>query len=51
MIDPTARCPKWLIDRIGDSGGSISFYRYMDLVLNDPDNGFYSTGKLNIGKN
>ena len=50
MIDPTARCPKWLIDRIGDSGGSISFYRYMDLVLNDPDNGFYSTGKLNIGK-
>lgn len=51
MIDPTARCPQWLIDRIGDSGGSISFYRYMDLVLNDPDNGFYSTGKLNIGKN
>ena len=50
MIDPIARCPKWLIDRIGDSGGSISFYRYMDLVLNDPDNGFYSTGKLNIGK-
>ena len=50
MIDPTARCPKWLIDRIGDSGGSISFYRYMDLVLNDPENGFYSTGRLNIGK-
>ena len=22
----------------------------MDLVLNDPENGFYSTGKLNIGK-
>jgi len=21
----------------------------MDLVLNDPENGFYSTGKLNIG--
>ncbi len=50
MIDPTARCPEWLIDRIVDSGGSISFYRYMDLVLNDPKNGFYSTGKLNIGK-
>ena len=50
MIDPTARCPQWLIDRIKDSGGSISFYRYMDLVLNDPKNGFYSTGKLNIGK-
>ena len=51
MIDPTARCPKWLIDRIRDCGGSISFYKYMDLVLNDPENGFYSTGKLNIGKN
>ena len=50
MIDPTARCPKWLIDRIIDCGGSISFHRYMDLALNDPENGFYATGKLNIGK-
>jgi len=49
MIDPTARSPKWLIDRIENSGGSISFHKYMDLVLNDPENGFYSTGKLNIG--
>ena len=50
MIDPTARCPEWLIDRIINSGGSISFYKYMDLVLNDPENGFYATGRLNIGK-
>ncbi len=50
MIDPIARCPKWLIERIVSSGGSISFYKYMDLVLNDTENGFYSTGKLNIGK-
>ena len=50
MIDPTARCPKWLIDRIKNSGGSISFYKYMDLVLNDPSHGFYSTGRLKIGK-
>ena len=50
MIDPTARCPKWLIDRICTCGGSISFYEYMDLVLNDPENGFYSTGRLKIGK-
>ncbi len=50
MIDPTARCPEWLIDRIINSGGSISFYKYMDLVLNDPENGFYSTGRLTIGK-
>ena len=50
MIDPSARCPQWLVDRIRDSGGSISFYRYMDLVLNDPENGFYSTGRLKIGR-
>ena len=50
MIDPTARCPKWLIDRMWPCGGSISFYEYMDLVLNDPENGFYSTGRLKIGK-
>jgi len=49
MIDPTARCPKWLIDRMRVNGGSISFYKYMDLVLNDPGNGFYSTGRLKIG--
>ena len=50
MIDPTARCPKWLIDTIAGAGGSISFYKYMDLVLNDIENGFYSTGRLKIGK-
>ena len=50
MIDPTARCPKWLIDHMRNCGGSMSFYEYMDLVLNDPKNGFYSTGRLKIGK-
>ena len=50
MIDPTARCPKWLIAPMRNRGGSISFYEYMDLVLNDPENGFYSTGRLKIGK-
>ncbi len=50
MIDPTARCPRWLINQISTCGGSISFYDYMNLVLNDPENGFYSTGKLKIGK-
>ena len=50
MIDPTARCPQWLIERIKDSGDSISFHKYMNLVLNDPENGFYSTGRLKIGK-
>ena len=50
MIDPTARCPEWLIGPMSAKGGAISFYEYMDLVLNDPENGFYSTGRLKIGK-
>ncbi len=50
MTDPNARCPKWLIDRIRTFGGAISFYTYMNLVLNDSEYGFYSTGKLKIGK-
>ena len=50
MIDPTARCPKWLIAPMSSRGGSISFYEYMNLVLNDLENGFYSTGRLKIGK-
>ena len=50
MIDPTARCPEWLMGPMSAKGGAISFYEYMDLVLNDPENGFYSTGRLKIGK-
>ncbi len=50
MIDLTARCPNWLAGRLNDQGGAISFYQYMDLVLNDPDHGAYSTGRLRIGR-
>ena len=30
-------------------GGTISFYDYMDLVLNDPNNGYYGSGRANLG--
>ena len=50
MTDSIARCPKWLVSRLRDQGAPISFHKYMDLVLNDPENGFYSTGRLKIGK-
>ena len=50
MIDSTARCPEWLIGPMLANGGVISFYKYMDWVLNDPDNGFYGSGRLKIGK-
>ena len=50
MTDSTARCPEWLIDRMRDGNEPISFHEYMDLALNDPENGFYASGRLKIGK-
>ena len=49
MIDRNARCSEWMIAPISTRGGVISFYEFMDLALNDPENGFYSTGRLKIG--
>ena len=40
----------WLVKRIDAAGGSVSFYEYMDLVLNDPIYGAYGAGHLKIGK-
>ena len=40
MIAPNARCSEWMIGPIRARGGVISFYEFMDLALNDPENGF-----------
>ena len=40
---------EWLIKKIIKKGGTISFYDYMDLVLNDLNNGYYGSGKANLG--
>ena len=45
-----ANSPKWLSKRILEKGGILSFYDYMNIVLNDPDNGYYGSGKAKIGK-
>ncbi len=50
MDSSTANCPLWLANRLKEAGGAISFYNYMDLVLNDLDHGAYSSGQINIGK-
>ena len=50
MDRSSANCPKWLVNRITAAGGSISFYEYMDWVLNDFDHGAYGSGQLKIGK-
>ena len=44
-----ANCPSWLAKKIYERGGIISFYDYMDITLNDPVNGYYGSGKANIG--
>ena len=41
--------PEWLIKKIIKKGGTISFYDYMNFVLNDPNNGYYGSGKANLG--
>ena len=46
-----ANSPKWLIKKINEKGGKVTFYDFMDIVLNDPNNGYYGSGKANIGIN
>ena len=44
-----ANNPEWLIKKIIKKGGIISFYEFMNIVLNDPINGYYGSGKANLG--
>jgi len=46
-----ANSPKWLIKKINENGGKFTFYDFMDIVLNDPTNGYYGSGKANVGIN
>ena len=39
----------WLIKKIIKMGGTISFYDFMDFVLNDPINGYYGSGRAELG--
>ena len=40
---------EWLIKKIIKKGGTISFYDYMNFVLNDPKNGYYGSGRATLG--
>ena len=44
-----ANNPEWLIKKIKKMGGTISFYDYMNFVLNDQNDGYYGSGKANLG--
>ena len=41
-----ANNPDWLVKKIIKMGGTISFYEFMNFVLNDPINGFTAAAKL-----
>ena len=43
-------CPAWLVNRIVQAGGSISFHQYMDWALHDQVYGAYASGQLRIGR-
>jgi SAM-dependent MidA family methyltransferase len=49
MKSQPANNQEWLIKKIIKKGGTISFYDYMDFVLNDINNGYYGSGKANLG--
>ena len=40
---------EWLIEKLMKKGGTISFYDYMNIALNDPKNGYYGSGKAKLG--
>ncbi len=44
-----ANNPDWLVKKIKKMGGTISFYDFMNFVLNDPVNGYYGSGKAELG--
>ena len=39
----------WLEKKIIKMGGTISFYDFMNFVLNDPIDGYYGSGKAELG--
>jgi len=41
--------PDWLVKKIIKMGGTISFYDFMNFVLNDPIDGYYGSGKAELG--
>ena len=46
-----ANSPRWFTEIILKKGGILSFYDYMNIALNDPNNGYYGSGKAKIGQN
>ena len=50
MEPMSAACPSWLAMHLKQLGGVTSFRRYMDLALNDPNDGFYGSGRARVSR-
>ncbi len=49
-MEPTAAsCPDWLATHLHQAGGAVPFSRFMDLALNEPEHGYYGSGRARIG--
>ena len=46
-----ANSPRWFTEIILEKGGILSFYDFMNIALNNPNNGYYGSGKAKIGQN
>ena len=44
-----ASCPDWLATHLQQAGGAVPFSRFMDLALNEPEHGYYGSGRARIG--
>ena len=44
-----SECPDWLVTELKRKGGSVTFAEFMDIALNNPNHGSYSSGSLKIG--
>tara|TARA_Y100000589_G_C27181363_1_gene640908 strand:- start:1596 stop:2786 length:1191 start_codon:yes stop_codon:yes gene_type:complete len=44
-----ANIPDWLFEKFLEMGGILSFHDFMNITLNDSQNGYYGSGKAKIG--
>ena len=49
MEPMAASCPGWLATHLHQAGGAVPFSRFMDLALNEPEHGYYGSGRARIG--
>ena len=49
MESKAASCPAWLAHYLKQAGGAVPFREFMDWALNDPEHGYYGSGRARLG--